>query len=195
MAASVAANAMYYGNIDPARPFQTLPLTGILPPQLEDRFADFPENNQLLYDGLSTFTCGTDGVVRIGRLITTYKTNERGADDTSYLDLNTGLTLGYIRWDWRNHMLRKFPRHKLGNDGVKRAAGQAIITPMIAKAECIVKARDWEQRGLVENVDSVFKPNLIVERNASDPNRLDFLLPPDLMNQFIVGAANIQFYL
>lgn len=195
MAASVAANAMYYGNIDPARPFQTLPLVGILTPLLEDRFADFPENNQLLYDGLSSFTCGADGIVRIGRLVTTYKTNERGADDTAYLDLNTGMTLGYIRWDWRNHMLRKFPRHKLGNDGVKRAAGQAIVTPMIAKAECIVKARDWELRGLVENVDTVFKPNLIVERNASDPNRLDFLLPPDLMNQFIVGAANIQFYL
>ncbi|MDR1521128.1 MAG: hypothetical protein LBU23_13450 [Planctomycetota bacterium] len=64
----------------------------------------------------------------------------------------------------------------------------------IAKAECIVKARDWEERGLVENVEQ-FKDELIVERNASDPNRLDFLVPPDLMNQFIVGAVKIQFYL
>ena len=194
VAASVAANAMFYGNIDPARPFQTLPLTGILAPALEDRFTDFPENNQLLYDGISTFTSGSDGVVRIGRLVTTYKRNEREADDTSYLDLNTGLTLGYIRWDWRNHMLRKFPRHKLGNDGTRYSPGQAIVTPMIAKAECIVKARDWEERGLVENVDR-FKEELVVERNASDPNRLDFLLTPDLMNQFIVGAAKVQFYL
>jgi phage tail sheath gpL-like len=35
----------------------------------------------------------------------------------------------------------------------------------------------------------------VVERNAADPNRLDFLLPPDLINGFIVGAANIQFRL
>ena len=119
LAAAVAANAMYYGNIDPARPFQTLPLVGVKAPPIKERFADFPENNQLLYDGISTFNVGDDGVVRIGRLITTYKKNDRGADDTSYLDLNTGLTLGYLRWDFRNHMLRKFPRHKLGNDGVR----------------------------------------------------------------------------
>ncbi|MDR2390913.1 MAG: phage tail sheath subtilisin-like domain-containing protein [Planctomycetota bacterium] len=194
IAASAAANAMYYGNIDPARPFQTLPLTGILPPAIQDRFTDFPENNQLLYDGISTFMSGDDGIVRIGRLVTTYKTNERGADDASYLDLNTGLTLGYLRWDLRNHLLRKFPRHKLGNDGVRHSDGAAIVTPKIAKAECIVKARDWEERGLVENVEQ-FKDELIVERNASDPNRLDFLVPPDLMNQFIVGAVKIQFYL
>lgn len=193
VAASVAANAMNYGNIDPARPFQTLPMVGIKPPRMEDRFPDFPENNQLLYDGISHYTVD-DGVVRIGRLVTTYKTNERGADDTSYLDLNTGLTLAYIRWDWRNHMLRKFPRHKLANDGIRHGAGQAIVTPMIAKAECIVKARDWEERGLVENVD-LFKKELVVERNASDPNRLDFLMRPDLVNQLIVGAAQIQFYL
>lgn len=194
MAASVAANAMYYGNIDPARPFQTLPLVGIKPPAMADRFPDFPDNNQLLYDGISTFYSGDDGIVRIGRLVTTYKKNERGADDTAYLDLNTGMTLGYLRWDLRNHMLRKFPRHKLGNDGVRYAAGQAIVTPMVAKAECVVKAREWEERGLVENVE-LFKEELVVERNASDPNRLDFLLRPDVMNQFIVGAVQIQFYL
>ena len=65
---------------------------------------------------------------------------------------------------------------------------------MTAKAECIVKARDWELRGLVENVD-LFKKELIVVRNQSDPNRLDFLLPSDVMNQFIVGAVQMQFIL
>ncbi len=194
VAASVAANALYYGNIDPARPFQTLVLTGIHAPAVEDRFSEFPENNQLLYDGISTFTADTDDTVRIGRLITTYKRNERGADDTAYLDLNTGLTLAYLRWDWRNHMMQKFPRHKLGDDGIRLRNRQSIVTPLMAKAECIVKARDWEDRGLIENVD-LFKEELVVERNASDPNRLDFLLNPDLINQFIVGAAQIQFYL
>lgn len=194
VAASVAACAMYYGNIDPARPFQTLPLVGILPPLIEERFGDFPENNQLLYNGISNFTVDAGGIVRIGRLITTYKTTANGAEDISYLDLNTILTLGYLRWDLRNYFLRKYPRHKLADDGNQYDAGQAIMTPKLAKAECINKFIDWMRRGLVENIEQ-FKRELIVERNASDPNRLDFILPPDLINQFIVGAAKILFYL
>ena len=45
---------------------------------------------------------------------------------------------------------------------------------------------------LVENVDQ-FKRDLVVLRNASDRNRLDFLLPPTLIGQFQVGAVQIQF--
>jgi len=37
--------------------------------------------------------------------------------------------------------------------------------------------------------------NLIVERNADDPNRLDVLLPPDLVNQLRVFAVLAQFRL
>ena len=194
VAASVAANGMYYGNIDPARPFHTLQLIGIHAPALQDRFSDFPENNQLLYSGISTFSSGVDNTVTIGRLITTYRKNERGADDTAYLDVNTGLTLSYFRWAWRNHMYLKFPRHKLGNDNVRYAPGQAIATPKSVKAECVVLARDLEERGILENVD-LFVQELVVERDKADPDRLNFLMRPDLMNQFLVGAAQTQFYL
>jgi hypothetical protein len=37
-AAAVAAVAAYYAQIDPARPFQTLPLVGVLPPAQADQF-------------------------------------------------------------------------------------------------------------------------------------------------------------
>ncbi|XFB08767.1 hypothetical protein AAGT13_20535, partial [Azotobacter salinestris] len=47
---------------------------------------------------------------------------------------------------------------------------------------------------LVENIDD-FKANLVAERNASDPNRLDLLLPPDLVNQLRIIANKIQFRL
>ena len=41
----------------------------------------------------------------------------------------------------------------------------------------------------------LFKENLIVERNATDPNRLDVLFPPDLINQLRVFATLVQFRL
>ena len=68
--------------IDPARPFQTLTVSGIVPPLLVDRFTA-AEREQLLRDGLSTFTVDADGSVRIERPVTTYQTNPQALDDPS----------------------------------------------------------------------------------------------------------------
>ena len=190
-AAMIAANAAFYGAIDPARPFQTLPLIGALAPLVKDRLTN-DERNLLLYDGIATLTVDAGGVVRIERLITTYKTNALGAADPSYLDVTTLLTNSYLRWDFRNYWLRKYPRHKLANDGTRYGAGQKIVTPSLGKAEAITKFREWEELGLVEDFAS-FKAGLIVERNKSNPNRLDFFMPPNLVNQMITGAAQIGF--
>ena len=55
--------------------------------------------------------------------------------------------------------------------------------------------RQWEAAGLVESADA-FKQGLVVERNATDPNRVDMLLAPtDLVNQVRVLAALISFTL
>lgn len=192
-AGALAGVAAFYAQQDPARPFQTLPLVGVLAPPEGDRFTQ-SERNLLLLDGIATFTVDLDGTVRIDRLITTYQTNAAGAPDPSYLDANTLFTLGYLRYTFRNHFATRYPRHKVGDDGNRFGAGQAIITPKIGRAECITLFRQWEERALVENVDQ-FKADLVVERNADDRNRLDFLLPPDLVNQLVVVGAQIQFRL
>lgn len=192
-AAHVAGVAAFYGAADPARPFQTLALPWCKAPADSDRFT-LEERNLLLFDGVSTTRVAAGGVVQIERLVTTYKTNAAGADDTSYLDVTTMLTLLYARHAFRTRMLQRYPRHKLASDGVRLAAGQPVITPKLGKAEAIAWFREMESMGLFENFDQ-FKQDLVVQRNAQDPNRLDFLLPPDLINQFIVGAAQIQFRL
>ena len=51
-----------------------------------------------------------------------------------------------------------------------------------------------EQVGLVENA-ALFAKYLIVERDASNPNRVNVLLPPDLVNQLRVFAVVNQFRL
>ncbi|MBU1229555.1 MAG: phage tail sheath subtilisin-like domain-containing protein [Proteobacteria bacterium] len=193
LAAAVTAVAAFYGNIDPARPFQTLPLSGVLPPAEADRFT-MSENNLLLFDGISTFTVDAGGVVRVQRLITTYKTNAAGADDAAYLDLNTPLTLSYLRHSFRGYILRKYPRHKLADDGNNFGPGQAVMTPKLGKAEAIAWARAMENLGLMENIDA-FGAAVLCERNATDRNRLDWMLPTDLVNQFVVGAVKISFIL
>lgn len=193
IAAAYAAQIAASGSKDPARPFQTLELKGVLAPAQADRFT-LVESNILLYDGISTAYVGSSGEVRIQRAITMYRQNALGADDTAYLDVNTVLTLGYLRYSLRNRIMTKYPRHKVANDGTLYGPGQAIVTPSTIKAECIALARAWETAGLVENVDS-FIASLVVERNASDPNRIDIQMSPDLINQFIVCGVQIKFVL
>lgn len=192
-AAAKTAQVALSAQQDPARPMQTLPLNGVLAPAESERFL-LSERNILLSDGIATDKVDSGGVVRIERVISTYQTNAAGSPDTSYLDFNTGLTLSFLRYDFRVQMSSKFPRHKLANDGTRFAPGQAVMTPLVGKAEAVRIFADWELLGYVEGLEQ-FKTDLIVERNLQDPNRLDFLLGPDLINQLRVIGTQIQFLL
>ena len=49
------------------------------------------------------------------------------------------------------------------------------------KGELLATYRQLERAGIVENYE-LFKQYLVVERDASDPNRLNTLFPPDYVN-------------
>lgn len=191
-AAMFGAQNAWALSIDPARPLQTLPLIGFKAPPESSRFT-IAERQTLLFSGISTsFIEG--GYVRIERAITTYRENAWGQPDPSYLDVTTLATLAYILRFLRARITQKFPRHKLANDGTRFGAGQAIVTPNIIRAELVAAYAELESMGLVENLDA-FKANLIVERDQNDPNRINVLYPPDLVNQLRVFAVLAQFRL
>ncbi len=190
-AAEAAGLIARYGAADPALPFQTLAMVNALPPAEADRFT-FEERNLLLFDGIATTKVGPGGGVQLERIITTYQENAAGADDTAYLDLTTLLTLAYLRYSWRNRIATRYPRHKLADDGTRLGPGQEIMTPKLGKAEALGWFREMETLGLVEGFDQ-FKQDLQVVRNDTDPNRMDWLLSPDLINQLIGAGAQIQF--
>ena len=192
-AGAIAGVVALSASADPALPFQTLPLRGILPAPLLNRFGH-AERETLLSDGIATHTVDRTGVVSVERMVTTYQTAVGGVPDTAYRDVNTLFVLSFLRASFRQRFATKFGRYKLANDGTRFGPGQRVVTPSTAMAEAISLFRLWETRGLVENADA-FKAALVVERNASDPNRLDFLLPPDLVNQLRVIAASISFTL
>jgi phage tail sheath gpL-like len=191
--AETAAIVAKFGQADPARPFQTLPMANALAPADDANIFTLEERNLLLTDGIATTKiAGT--VTQLERIITTYQTNPSAAPDTAYLDATTLLTLMYLRFSFRVRMQNRYPRHKLANDGTRFGPGQKVITPSLGKAEAVGWFREMETLGLVEGFDQ-FKTDLRVLRNVPDPNRLDFLLPPDLINQLIVTATQIAFRL
>ena len=193
-AAASAAVIAYYSNNDPGRGFNTLNIPGVLAPAEADRWPGYPEKNQGLFEGVSTRYVAPDGTLRFSKLITTYRLNPLGAEDKAFLSLNSPLTLSYLRYDWNNYLKLKYPRHKLASDDSAQYydATQPIITPKTGRAEAIARFRDvWLPMGLVEGFDQ-FKRDVICERNARNENRLDWLLRPDLINQFEVAGTLIR---
>ena len=103
-------------------------------------------------------------------------------------------TLAAVIRNQRHVITSKYPRHKLANDETRFGAGQKIVTPKIVKAELVAQYRIDEFNGLVEDVRA-FKEHLIVERDPNNPNRLNTLFPPDLVNQLRIFAVLVQFRL
>jgi phage tail sheath gpL-like len=190
-AAYGARNAVFIA-ADPARPTQTGELVGILPAPAGTRFI-MTERQTLLNKGVATSYVG-GGAVRVERAITTYQKNLWDQADPSYLDSETMHTLAYVLRRLRYNVTQKYPRHKLANDGTRFGAGQAIVTPSVVRGEILSEYAALEEMGIVENAKA-FAANLIVERDANDPNRLNVLYPPDLVNQLRIFAVLAQFRL
>jgi phage tail sheath gpL-like len=178
---------------DPARPLQTLSLNNIKGCPQQDRF-DFSELNSLASNGLAIQEVGSDGQPMILREQTTYQLNLYGQGDDAYELVTTLATLAKLLRNQKQAITSKFPRHKLADDGTRFGPGQAIVTPGIIKAELVNEYQIDQFNGLVENLKE-FKRNLIVERDSNDPNRVNVLYPPDLINQLRVFAVLAQFRL
>lgn len=174
---------------DAAKPLHRIALEGILPPVKEDR-KKIVNRNSLALKGLMTLDPGNG--VQTEACVTMYLKNSAGAVDTSYQQANAMFTLMVLRFRFRNSILAKYARAKLADNADNIGPGQQIITPAIGKAEAILWFRQAEFDGLVENFDQ-FKNEVVCIRDTSNRNRLNWILPPDLMNQFIVGSADMQF--
>jgi phage tail sheath gpL-like len=178
---------------DPARPLQSLSLNQIKMAPKHQRF-DFIELNSLASTGLAIQKAGSDQQPMIAREQTTYQLNLYGQTDDAYELVTTLATLAKVLRNQRQAITSKFPRHKLANDGTKFGPGQAIVTPIIIKAELINQYQLDMYNGLVEDLQN-FKAHLLVERDPNNQNRLNVLYPPDLINQLRIFAVLAQFRL
>lgn len=193
-AASLCGVCAFQAKQDPGAPIQELVWPGVLPPKTGDTFPQ-EDRNILLYDGIATAKLdGTGTKLIIERVITTYQKNNAGVEDPSYLDVETMKTLAYMRYTYNAYYALNYPQHKLGGNGNNFGSGQKVMTPKLADAETVVIARQWEEAALLENADQ-FIADLLSERDATDVDRLNQLLKPDVINQFRVLAGKIQFIL
>jgi phage tail sheath gpL-like len=194
MTAAYVAKAQRALVNDPARPLQTLQLFKTLPAKLHERF-NWLELNSIASNGLAIQKVWQgSGYPQIAREQTTYQWGSYGIGDDAYELVTTLATLAKLLRNQRHQITQKFPRHKLANDGTRFGPGQAIVTPGIIKAELVAQYALDEYNGLVEDARN-FKRFLMVERDSNNPNRVNVLYPPDLINQLRIFAVLAQFRL
>lgn len=190
-----AAAVEFSGANDPAIPFRGIPLPDVMAPAEIDRFTD-AERNLLLHDGISTIIFGPDGSAMVEQVVTTYQVDTFGLEDVSLLKLNTKWTVDYMRYAFRVAIARDYPAHKLADDDVlaQIQPGQKIATPKLIRNTLIATANKLANVGLLEGLEQ-FKADLIVVRSETDKNRVNAVIPPNVVNQFDVFAAAVQFIL
>jgi phage tail sheath gpL-like len=183
----------------PNRPRQTLALPGVLAP---DRGAEpaWDERNILLHDGIATFTVDEAGLVHIERLVTNYQLNAAGVPDIAFLDLETLWNLMYLRFSRRLRIATQFPRCRLADNGTHYGSsavsdGGDIVTPNDIRDSAFAQALEWIGAGLMEDNLPQFQADYRVERDPSDPNRINEVISPDLVNGLRVVAGKLQFLL
>ncbi len=189
--AGIIANSI--STTDVAVPMQYTD-TGLVP-EPEENYRQYVENKALVNMGVAIGGVNVQGTLQTLRITTTY-TSTNGLDDDSYRDANTVFTASYLRQGLLRTIRVKFPQHKLSDDGgtVNMAAGQKLATPKKVKCAILAWFRYNESLAIVEDY-AQFKTQLLVWRNESDVNRIDAIIPPNLVNQFRIFGGELQFLL
>jgi phage tail sheath gpL-like len=154
---------------DPAKPLNTLELTGIAVANVNDRLSK-TEQESLLHNGVTPIEIGPGETVQIVRAISTYTVNATGVSDVSLLDITTIRTLDYVRKACRERILLRFPREKLSSK-----------TPPKVASELLDVLQQLEELEILEEVDAN-RDGLVVERDSADANRLNAKIPADVVN-------------
>ncbi|HDR9101730.1 TPA: phage tail sheath subtilisin-like domain-containing protein [Burkholderia vietnamiensis] len=179
---AAAYAAVISSETDPARPLNTLALTGLDVTPIPSQ-PGRTEQEKALHNGVTPFEIGPGNVVQIVRSITMYTKDAQGIDDPALLDITTIRSLDYVRKACQQRIALRFPREKLSNK-----------TPPKVRSELLDVLTKCEELEITENVEAN-KDNLIIERDLQDENQLDGAIPCDVVNGLHVFAGRIDLIL
>jgi len=179
---AAAYGAVIASEEDPARPLNTLALTGLDVTNISMRPGRVDQETAL-HNGVTPFEIGPGDVVQIVRAISTYTLNAQGIADPALLDLTTIRTLDYMRTAWRQRIALRFPRDKL-----------SAKTPAKVRSELLDVAYKAEELEIIENVDAN-KDGFIVEPDLQNVGQLNAKLPCNVVPGLHVFAGVIDLIL
>jgi phage tail sheath gpL-like len=175
-----------------SRPLQFLPAVGVLPPLDRSTWFDTDDRQALYAAGIAGTRVTRDGTVQIDRLVTTYKTNAQAVADATFRDIETMAQGMFASRYFRSAVSNAHGRQALADDNPHNVA--TITTPKAIRNTLIHAYEDLVALGVTEKSD-VFAKSVVVERDASNPNRVNAFIPADMVNQLRIFAANITAFL
>jgi len=178
---------------DPAVPARDLRITGIFA-AAEGMTWTRGEANSLLFDGVSTLRVADDGSVWIEQTITHYQQNPQGQPDNAFLKVNTLATLAYVLRRLRFVVDQATFRKKLVSDGSPNYLGSNAVRPRDLTDVILAEVRVLVDRHILENYEAM-AANTYAERDPDNPDRVNVLFSPDLVNQLDIIAVLAQFRL
>lgn len=161
---------------DPARPLNTLVLTGIGVPAIEDRLSR-TEQETLLAGNVTPLETASNGAeLEIVRMLLT-------DSGDAFFDVTTMTILDFTRDSVRTRLESRFPRSKLSSRTPGKVRDEVIdVLRRLAALEIL--------ENVEENIDGV-----LVERDLQDNNRLNIKIPADVVNGLHVIAGRIDLLL
>lgn len=151
------------------------------------------EMNDMLHSGLSTHRV-VGGKVQISYLVTTYRYNAQGENDTAYRDIQVPEILKNLRRRQIYEVMKKFAGYKLAKDASQYAAGQKVVDPAEIAGFLYALYLDTFMREYCWVQDApTYLNSLIVEISPDNNDRVNYIDSPSLIGQFRVFAGQSQF--
>ena len=174
---------------DIGQPLHRVKVKGIKPLNKNDVFDLTSERNNLANSGIATLS---DSIgVQTEATVTMFQKNSAGATDYTYRSINSMFIWMYLRYSLVQRFNLKYPRARLAQSADKMESGIVCLTPKRATGEM----QDWfstqVSKGLLEDNEEI-RAGLYAEIDDDDKNRLNFIVPTDLVNQFITGSGQMQ---
>ena len=191
-AAGAKASAHLGDAPEVSRPLQTLVLDGVQPPRDRGVWWDIVDRQALYSDGIAACKVRGDGLVAIDRFVTTYQVTAAGVADGTFRDVETMFQLMFTVRYFKTAVSNKHSRQALADDNPFNLP--EIATPKSVRNTLVHAYNDLVALGVLEKGD-LFAQYVTVERDPNDANRLNALLPVDIVNQLRVFAANITAFL
>lgn len=156
-------------------------LTGVVIEGVKsDSCFSFADRNALYAFGYSPLRINRNGLVEFDRVITSYLTDTNNVADTTYKDINTIAQLQYASRYYRNRMQAQFGKTYINNETLE-----------LMRSEISNILRELESLYVFENVEQAIK-DMIIERNATNPRRIDVKFTPQHVMPLLQTATQIE---
>lgn len=191
VAAFVARIAPWFGggaNGDVSRNQTGLVVEGISAPRLRAYWMDYAARDVFLKNGLSTWSVNRNGDVQIDKIITHAQTTH-GAPDTTFRDIQKIAQMIYALRRFRAALAYEHSTKAISDDNPSNL--DAITT--VKDIRDTLYHTYQAMPGVLENAAWALE-NMSVVRDADNPNRVNVVLPLDMVNPLDIFAGLAKIY-